>query len=360
MHRRALYLSLIGITLGGHALSEIPVFTNDTTRLAFYGKMHMALESYSVRGITDASDAEGTRFQSHSSRIGLLTSQKVNDDIKVKGQIEGAVALAGSDDGANPFCGTRNTYLGLESQTAGELRAGRHDVAYKMVSVKNNLFPDSLGKNDNIITEGAARADDTLLYLSPKWHNTQLLGSVSLTDGQEYHADQDAGQTVSAGTLYDGALGVMGLGVETQESDLLSATNTTTGYDSAKINYGTPKFNGFQFMGAFEIRNGEGKPDETNYSIGLAQDIGKFILKGNYAWKEVDAAEANANGITAAIYYKASNALELYIMYAAIDNEAHSKIDFSDGPIGKTTSSSSALSPGDDVNVIAMGAIFCF
>ncbi len=369
MSKRAICLSLIGVALAGNAMAEIPVFTNETTRFAFYGKMHMALESYSVEGITEATDAEGTRLQSHSSRFGLMATQKVTDDVKVNGQVEATVALAGSDDNSSPFFATRNSYLGLESKTAGEVRVGRHDVAYKMVTVKDNLFPDCMGENDNIISEGAGRADDTILYLSPKWNNIQVLGSVSLTDMQEYEsdklttstkADTEAGQIMSAGVQYDGKLGFLGLGYETQESDQLTSTNTATGYDSAVLSLGTPKFNGFQVVGALEVRSGEGKADENNYSIGMAQDIGKFTVKGNYGWKDVDAEEANATEITAGVSYKVSKALEVYALYSAIDNEAKSKVDFSDGSIGKTTSTSSGLTGGDDVSGVALGAVYSF
>jgi hypothetical protein len=173
-------------------------------------------------------------------------------------------------------------------------------------------------------------------------------------------ADVEAGQVMSAGVQYDGSIGFLGLGYETQESDQLTSTNAATGYDSAVVSLGSPKFNGFQVVGAFEVRNGDGKADENNYSIGAAQDIGKFTVKGTYGWKDVDADESNATELTAGVSYKVTKALELYALYTAIDNEAKSKVDFSDGPIGKTTSASSGLTAGDDVSGVALGAVYSF
>lgn len=371
MRNTVTWATVIGLAAASTALADITVYSNETTSLKFYGKAHVAMESYSVEGLKSSSDADGSRLQSHSSRFGVAAEQKVTDDLKAVGQIESGVSMFGSDDGSTPFFTTRNTYVGLESKTAGELRAGRHDVAYKMVTAKDNLFPDALGENDAIISEGAGRADDTLLYLSPKWNNIQLLGSVSLTDMQEYSSDKlsptnttrslNAGKVMSAGIQYDGPFGFLGLGCEAQEIDRLSSTNAASGYDSAVISLGSPKMGGFQAVGALEFRSGKGKADETNYSIGFAQDLGsKFVAKGNYGWKNVDSDSANASMITAGMSYKASKALELYVLYTTIDNEAKSKVDFSDGPIGKSTSASSALTARDDASGVALGAVYSF
>ena len=371
MCKQAVWAAVIGVAMAGSAVADLAVYSNDTTRLNIYGKFNVAAESYTVEGVKPTSDAEGTRLQSHSSRLGFNAGQKVNDDLRAVGQVEAGVAMFGSDDGSTPFFTTRNTYVVLESKTAGEIRAGRHDVAYKMVTTKDNLFPDDLGENDAIISEGAGRADDTLLYLSPKWNDFQLLGSVSLTDMQEYSSDKlastnttpllDKGQAVSAGLLYDGKFGFAGVGFESQEADQVTTTNAASGYDSAVLSLGSAKVHGFQLVGAIEQRDGTGKADETNYSIGCAQDLGaKWTVKGNYGWKDVDAKDANASLITAGVSYKAAKTLELYALVTAINNEAKSKVDFSDGPIGKTTTSASSLTARDDVSAVAVGAIYCF
>lgn len=361
--------AFVGIAVASNAVADLPVYTNETTRLNVYGRINAAVETYNVEGLRSSSDANGTRMHSHSSRFGINASQKINDDVKAVGQYEAGVSMFGSDDGSTPFYTTRNTYLGLASTTAGELRFGRHDVAYKLVTAKDNLFPDCLGENDTIISEGAGRADDTILYLSPKWNDIQLLGSVSLTDMQEYKSDKlttasnrklEEGKAMSAGVQYDGALGFLGIGIEAQESDRVTTTNAASGYDSGVLSIGTPKMGGFQLVGAIEARHGNGKADETNYSIGLAQDIGKWTVKGNYGWKDVDANDSNANMITAGVSYKASKMLELYALYTVIDNEDKSKVDFSDGPIGKTTASSASLTAGDDVSGVALGAVYSF
>lgn len=371
MIKQAIWTTAMGLMLAGHALADIPVFTNETTRLDIYARFHLGLETYSVEGLKTSSDAHGTRLQSHSSRLGFRGDQKINADLKVVGQIEAGLSALGNDDGSSPFFTTRNTYLGLNSKTAGEVRVGRHDVAYKMLTARDNLFADTIGENDAIISEGAGRADDTLIYLSPKWKDLQFIGSVSLTDMQEYSSDKlttntarslEAGQSLSGGLQYDaGAHGFISVAFESQEADRLTSTNSASGYDSAVLSLGAPKLGGFQLVGALEFRSGTGKPDETNYSIGFAQDLGdKWVVKGNYAWKDVDAAEANATMITAGVSYKLAKALELYVLYTTIDNEAKAKVDFGDGPIGKTTSSSSSLTAGDDVSAVALGAVYYF
>ncbi|MEI6702401.1 MAG: porin [Deltaproteobacteria bacterium] len=371
MRKYAILMVIYLAAFVGNTQADIPVYSNETTRLLIYGRAHGALESYSVEGINSSSDAEGTRLQSHLSRLGFNASQKVTDDIRAVGQVEANVSLFGSDDGSTPFYSTRNTYLGLESKTAGELRFGRHDVAYRVITYKDNLFSDELGENDAIISEGAGRADDTIVYISPKWNDIQFISTISLTDLQEYSSDKlatnsatsllDKGHTMSAGIQYDGKFGFLGTGFELQESDRLTSTNNANGYDSAVISLGAPKIGGFQIVGAFEIRSGKGKPDEKNYSIGFAQDLGaKWTVKGNYGWKNVDADQANATLLTVGVSYKASNALEFYALCTKLNNEAKSKVDFSDGPIGKTTSASASLTPGDDVVGVALGAIYCF
>lgn len=371
MKKQAIWTAVLGLMLAGQARADIQVFTNQTTHLDIYARFHLGLEAYSVKGLKPTSDADGTRLQSHSSRLGFRGDQGITDDLKVVGQAEAGLSALGNDDGSTPFFTTRNTYLGLNSAVAGEVRVGRHDVAYKMLTARDNLFADTIGENDAIISEGGGRADDTLIYLSPKWKDLQFIGSVSLTDMQEYSSDKlttntarslEAGQSLSGGLQYDaGAHGFIAVAFESQEADRLTSTNSASGYDSAVLSLGAPKLGGFQIVGALEFRSGNGKPDETNYSLGFAQDLGdKWVVKGNYGWKDVDAAEANANMITAGFSYKATKTLELYLLYTAIDNESKSKIDFADGPIGKTTSSSSGLTAGDDVSAVALGAVYCF
>jgi predicted porin len=373
MKRTTWTVAVIAASVASSAMAQMSVYKNDEAGadLSIYGKVNMAVEAYDVNGLKESTDADGVRVQSHSSRLGVKAGQKVTDDLKAVMQVEAGVALTGADDGSTPFFATRNTYVGLASKAAGEIRFGRHDVAYKMMTTKDNLFPDAWGENDAIISEGAARADDTVIYLSPKWNDLQVLASASLTDLQEYSSDKlvatnatpvlDKGQCASAGIQYDGKIGFLGLGFESQESDRLASTNAKSGYDSAVLSIGSPKMAGFQVVGATELRDGKGKSNEKNYSVGVAQDVtDRLTVKANYGWKDVDATDANSELLTAGVSYTASKSLEFYAVYAQIANDDKAKLDFSDGPIGKTTSSSSALSAGDDVGGISLGTVYSF
>jgi predicted porin len=360
---------VIGSIVSGGVHAQVNLFTGETTRAYMNGTFHGAVESYKVDGATPASDADGVRLQSHSSRLGFGVVQQVLEDLSVVAAVEAGVSLTGADDGSTPFASTRNTYIGLVSKRAGEIRFGRHDVAYKLVTTVDNLFPDQLGENDNIISEGAGRADDTVIYFSPKWNDVRLLASVSQTDLREYSSDKlandqvralEKGYNASAGLIYQGDYGYLGLGFETQKGDQITSTNVPSGYDSTVISVGTPKWNGLSIVGAAELRQGKNRPDQKNYSIGAVQTIGKFAIKGNYAWKNVDADAANTELITVGASYSPAKALEFYATYSILNNQSNAKLDFSDGPIGRSTGSSVGLSNGDDLTALALGMITRF
>ena len=354
------------LAAGTAALADMNVVTRSDTEIAIWGKLHVEADNYAVDSATGAGDASGTRLQTHSSRFAFKGSHVLNEDMKGVFQIEAQANMTG-DEGAEPFAKTRNTYLGLSSATAGEIRMGKHDVAYKMATIGDNICADALGENDNIISEGLGRPDDTALYLSPKVSGLQFLASVALTDAQEYDGDKlaptnkpsdvQAGHGVSAAILWEGSdKSFACVAAELQKGDVISSGDKVSGYDSVVLSAGCDVLDGTKLVGAIETRSGarDAIADQLNYSVGVKQRVvGKHAIKVQYSVRDVDAKDADADLTTVAYSYAASKSLELYVMATAINNDTASAVDYSDGKIGN-------VGKGDDLQAVVLGAIYDF
>jgi len=359
---------LVAVVLlaGTAALADMNVLTRSDTEIAIWGKLHVEVDNYTVDSATDAGDASGTRLQTHSSRFAFKGSHAINEDMKGVFQIEAQANMTG-DEGAEPFARTRNTYIGISSARAGEVRMGKHDVAYKMATIGDNIFADAMGENDNIVSEGAGRPDDVALYLSPKVGGFQFLASAALTDAQEYTgdklaptnkaADVQAGHNASAAICWEGpAKSFANVAYEMQKSDVLSVGDKASGYDSVVLSAGCNVLENTKLVGAVESRSGvsSGVADQLNYSVGVKQGIGaKHAVKVQYSIRDVDAANSDADLTTAGYSYAASKSLELYVMATMINNDSASAVDYSDGKIGN-------VGKGDDLQAVVFGSVYEF
>jgi predicted porin len=82
----------------------------------------------------------------------------------------GSAANAGAGNPGNTL-GSRNTFAGLSSATAGTVIMGRHDTPYNISTRKMDLFTDGLADNRSLMGAGVASFDgrqpDVIAYISP-------------------------------------------------------------------------------------------------------------------------------------------------------------------------------------------------
>lgn len=153
-------------------------------------------ESFKIYGVVDASlditdtgntpagasGAKTKKISSNTSLIGFKGEEVLYDGLKGIWQIESEIDLDGTTaTGASANTlgfATRNTFVGLKSDSMGSLILGRHDTPYKTSDRRLDLFGNHVADNRALmgggIGEGSGdlkgfdkRATDTVVYNSP-------------------------------------------------------------------------------------------------------------------------------------------------------------------------------------------------
>lgn len=150
----------------------------DSANVTLYGVINVSMDSVNT-GTGGTAATQGTevmKVSSDASRIGLMGSETVSDDLSAIWQIESLVSLDNSTTNSSTFA-TRNSFGGLKSNSYGTLLLGRYDTPYKIASRRIDVFGEVLadnrtlmggvaGKNSQVQFDG--RQGDVLAYLSPK------------------------------------------------------------------------------------------------------------------------------------------------------------------------------------------------
>ncbi len=185
------------IALAIAAAFAAPTAFAETSNVTVYG---IANVSYDV--VNTSGNAAGTlksfsnkKISSNTSRIGLKGSEDLGDGLSAIWQVESLVAI----DNAGGTFGTRNTFAGLSSATAGTVLLGRHDTPYNIASRSMDLFADGLADNRSLMggatlnlanlggsSAGASfdgRQPDVLAYISPAMSG--FTGAIAYVAGAE-------------------------------------------------------------------------------------------------------------------------------------------------------------------------------
>lgn len=177
---RKQFAILIG---AGAVCASGAVFAEDQYDLPqFYGQIGYELQMLDK----DISEADGVDWRSYLSRFGVRNSHTINDSLEVTYQVESFILHKTAGDNL----GLRNTYGGINSDSFGELRFGRHDTPYKRANIPcaggaNMLFDAGTGSsagNNNMLGEFKTKqkGDDKEIILGKgfianrfeRWHGT--------------------------------------------------------------------------------------------------------------------------------------------------------------------------------------------
>ena len=130
--------------------------------------------------------ANGTRtnkVSSNNGRIGFKGNEDLGNGLSAIWQVESTVFV---DQGSDTL-GTRNTFVGLSSKTAGTLGLGRNDTPYKSSTRAYDYFTDGLADNRNLMGKGLIafdqRPSNTVFYVSPNMSG--FVGSIAYVAGAE-------------------------------------------------------------------------------------------------------------------------------------------------------------------------------
>ncbi|HYR05869.1 MAG TPA: porin [Gallionella sp.] len=368
-----------GTAAGKTAAASTPASMNTSSGVTFYGQVDLSYDRInngtSVTPPGTAGASKGN-VSSNVSRIGFKGSEGLSDSMSAIWQIEQQINIDNSTANANTFA-SRNSFLGLKSDSAGTVLLGRYDTPYKLATRRLDVFADSIADNRALLggvtspttVKSASNAfdgrqADTILYTTPTMKGfTGMVAYANLAEANTTAAAAKANLLSLAGT-YDVAPLYGSLSYEEHKLD----TVRVGGKESAwKLGLGYA-------MDAFTLGLSYEKSNDnlcTAVAAGGCAAVGAdryghnaYYLSGNYkmgmnavklaygkAGKLASNANTGANQFSLGYDYGLSKRTKLYAIYSRISNKAASDYGFSQstastGTVNGIGSSPSAVSLG--------------
>ncbi|HZW87015.1 MAG TPA: porin [Gallionella sp.] len=391
------------VLIGIAAAISTPAFA-ETDNVKIYGVAHV---SYDLVDNGSAGATRGVRVNkvsSNSSRIGFRGAEYLGDNLQAVWQIESLVVLDGS---AASTLGTRNTFVGLNSDTLGKVLLGRHDTPYKLSTRRLDVFADTLadsrtllggtalsatklasntaitGANVGALGSSAAVAFDgrptnTLIYISPAING--ITGAISYVAGAEAVSldTQTKGSAWSLASWYDVgplygsvAYEVHNFGTSTVPTGTLGPLTGTALGDLAGKKESAWKVGVGYKASVFEV-NAEYETTTDNLTKTTNADLlghkayylsGKYKfgtdavkLAYTYAGKLAGAAagtDTRASQISLGYDHNLSKRTTVYALYTKLNNGANAKYALSTASNASGTTAASAV--GADPSAWSVG-----
>lgn len=338
----------------------------------FYAKIHVSVDSLDNGGTGDAAD--GLFVSSNSSRFGFKGAADLDGGLKAvyKYELFTDYATADKVDGAKDklsggILGNRNAYLGLKGGF-GQIIAGRHDMPFKTVGRKHDLFGDTIGDNRAVTRLGSKldfgggvkSADDWADRRSNVIMYTNKIGAVGV---KLAYAPEEAGKdTVDTGIGIDykqGPLKAM-FAYESHGKGNLKGFGTAADVEDDSTGWilaGTYK------MGSATIAAGYGEitsldgvdgADGDITTLGAAMKSGMNTFKLQYTATDLDGDGATITAL--GVDHKLGAKTTVYAVYAAVSNDAGIPMGFAgtghDGTVGNVA--------GEDASGFSLGMIHKF
>lgn len=356
---------LIAVALAAAAFSA-PALA-DTGNVSVYGKIDMSYDfintGASAAGVAGASKGN---VSSNVSKLGFKGSEGLGEGLSAVWKIEQQVDVDNSGAGKATLA-TRNSYVGLQSDSAGTVLLGRHDTPYKLATRKLDVFGDSIADNrallggvtSNTTVDSAyaafdGRQPDVIAYLSPDMNGfTGAIAYVNLAEGNTTAAQAKSSALSLAGMYKAGALRG-GLGYE--EHKLNSITGTKESAWKLGLGY---DFSSFALNFVYEQTDdnagalGANARGHNAYYLGGKYKIGMDAVKFAYGKAGQHGATANTGGNQFSLGYDhgLSKRTKLYAIYSRINNNSASDYGFSQSTAAAGTINGIGASP----SVISLG-----
>lgn len=203
MKKTLLATAIVG-ALGASAVAQAAtVYDQDGTRVDIYGRIAMAIESGGTEYDDGVYEDNGAEFVDASSRLGLRLQHMVSSDLTAFGHLEWRFDADGGDNRDGAFDETRQSYLGLRSNTWGTVQAGNFDSFYFQAVTK---------PFDNYVTEGfefsghaSQSRGDSIGYITPKLNGFQafLQAKHYSERGEEEGSPRDEEIVAQGGVVYE-------------------------------------------------------------------------------------------------------------------------------------------------------------
>lgn len=337
----------MALTIGAAFIPTVTLAqSNPPADVTVYGRVDLALESNSNGAINR------TAVQNFSSRIGFKGEKKFNNDLSGVFQVETGVAP--DDTSQSKTFASRNSFVGLKSQSMGQLIIGTHDMPLKsMDGTATGLWGEGdlqelivHGKGSKSASNsGAAAAFDNvhtrktnmLLYTSPKFSNVTAKLAYSPDEASLAATATVPGYgkpMVGASIAYDDGSWNAGYAYQSQENFIApTATTGGTALTASKVTLGLKLDALTAGVAISTIDNnasGTNNRKTSNWIISAAYAMGPTTLKASFGASGESFGGA-ADDLTAAaveVDYAFDKGFTLYTYYAAIKNGKNAKGSF--------------------------------
>ncbi|WP_028536609.1 porin [Paludibacterium yongneupense] len=273
--------------------------------VTLYGFLSAGLESVKADGASASTSLSSrTRVSDYNSRIGFKGSEDLGNGLQSIWQVESSLKnfeQGGTNDkGESATFATRNTFVGLTSNSFGTVQMGLYDSVYKRLTttaVGTNVMADTTADtnvSNGVVTRGDARLKNSVHYTSPTWNGLQ--GGVSWGADEARTSGTNAQRVSVAGSYTNGGL-IVALGYDHQGDTTNTITSATSGEKiaqnvaGAKTNYtklaAAYKFAFGTYLGAQFEHASYGQASATSmtqndWTVAVAQDIGAGSVKLSY------------------------------------------------------------------------------
>jgi len=331
---------LIVIALAAAAFSA-PALA-DTANVSVYGIADMSYDFINTG--TSAAGVGGVSknaVSSNVSRLGFKGSEGLGDGLSAIWQIEQQINM---DNTGGTFA-TRNSFLGLKSDSAGTVLLGRHDTPYKLATRKLDPFGDSIADNRALLgavsgkSAAAAfdgRQPDVIAYISPSMSGlTGAIAYVNLTETNTTAAQAKA-SALSLNAVYDAKPLLASFGYEKHDLDTVQAGASESAW---KLGLGYT-------MSAFTLGFVYERTSDNLTPATYAERYGH-----NKAGQLGSTANTGANHFTLGYDHGMSKRTKLYALYSRISNQSGINYGFTQSTAAAGTINGIGASP----SVISLG-----
>jgi len=366
----------------GAALVAGPIAAQAATTV--YGHMHVSIDMFDTGGTDGAlpnQKADGIGIVSNSSRFGVKGSEDLGGGLKATYQAE-----FGFNADENGATNQRNTFGGLAGGF-GEVRVGRHDTPYKMATGKLDPFSETVGDYNSMLGNiggGFAqldlRADNTVLYLSPKFGGfsvaaayaqgpyslgTSVVG-VAIPGSQANGADAQDNSLMSVSGAYDA--GPLFVSVAYEKHDLkfpFLGVPVDLSFEGLKIGAGYT-IGGFKLGAVYETQKGDVSAlgasadivDTNRIWLTGSGNFGNNQISVSYgiADETISGLDDGAKQLSVGWFHNFSKTARTYVVYTNVSNDTNGSFRYGDSGHGDLLSAVT----GQDNSAISIGAIIDF
>ena len=296
-------------------------------------------------------------MSSNQSYLGVKGGHQINERLKGIYQFE----MGFDATGETGTFSARKRFVGFEGGL-GRVLFGNHYTLFRVLERDFDLFHETIGDSRGILGLSAAGAikydrwaSNSTTYFSPDFNGLNFMAQYSTAykgaataSGSDDNDEQLRGLGVGYAA---GAITLRGV-YESHQDDHSDGVRLTLKY----------KFDKAVFGAVYETADA-GSGDSINrdaYGANIAYPVRSYTLAAQVIKADdyEGATNSGATNISLGIFKELDEYLLLYIAYSATTNEANAK--YTIASVGHNGDLISAVSPGDDIKAISLGAVYTF